>query len=84
MTDVITVRYFAGARAAAGIEQEQLPVDRSWPLEELAGHLSERHGPALERVLAAASFLVDETAGARDRLVPVGSVVDVLPPFAGG
>jgi hypothetical protein len=53
-------------------------------LEELAGHLGERHGPALQRVLAAASFLVDETAGPRDRIVPIGSVVDVLPPFAGG
>ena len=30
------------------------------------------------------SFLVDETAGSRDRMVPAGSVVDVLPPFAGG
>ncbi len=84
MTDVITVRYFAGARAATGVDQERLPVTRSWPLEELAGHLSERHGPALERILVAASFLVDETAGSRDRVVSAGSVVDVLPPFAGG
>lgn len=84
MTDTITVRYFAGARAAAGVDEEQLPAARSWPLEELAGQLAERHGPALARVLAAASFLVDETAGSRDRIVPVGSVVDVLPPFAGG
>jgi molybdopterin synthase sulfur carrier subunit len=84
MTDVITVRYFAGARAATGVDEEQLPVSRSWPLEELAGHLAQRHGPALGRVLAAASFLVDETAGSRDRVVPAGSVVDVLPPFAGG
>jgi sulfur-carrier protein len=84
MADLITVRYFAGARAATGLDQEQLFVSRSWPLEELAGHLAERHGPALERVLAASSFLVDERAGSRDRIVPVGSVVDVLPPFAGG
>jgi sulfur-carrier protein len=84
MPDVITVRYFAGARAATGVDEEQLPAPRSWPLEELAEHLAERHGPALGRVLAAASFLVDETAGSRDRVVPAGSVVDVLPPFAGG
>jgi sulfur-carrier protein len=84
MTDVITVRYFAGARAASGVDEERVPVTGSWALEELAGHLAERHGPALARVLAASSFLVDETAGARDRLVPVGSIVDVLPPFAGG
>jgi molybdopterin converting factor small subunit len=84
MASLITVRYFAGARAAAGVDEEQLVTSGSWPLEELAGHLAERHGPALERVLAAASFLVDETAGPRNRVVPAGSVVDVLPPFAGG
>jgi molybdopterin synthase sulfur carrier subunit len=84
VTNVITVRYFAGARAATGVDQEQLPATRPWPLEELAGHLAERHGAALERVLAAASFLVDETTGSRDRVVSAGSVVDVLPPFAGG
>lgn len=84
MNDVITVRYFAGARAASGMDEEQVPVTGVWPLEDLARHLTERHGPALGRVLAAASFLVDETAGARDRVVTAGSVVDVLPPFAGG
>jgi len=84
MTETITVRYFAGARAAAGVDEEQFPRDRSWALDDLAGHLAALHGPALERVLAAASFLIDETAGERDRIVPVGSIVDVLPPFAGG
>jgi molybdopterin synthase sulfur carrier subunit len=84
MTTVITVRYFAGARAATGVDEEQLPTNGSWPLEDLADHLAKRHGPALERVLAAASFLVNETAGSRNRVVPVGATVDVLPPFAGG
>jgi sulfur-carrier protein len=84
MSAVITVRYFAGARAAVGMDQELLPVTRPLALEELAGHLADLHGPALERILAAASFLVDETAGSRDRMIPAGSVVDVLPPFAGG
>jgi sulfur-carrier protein len=84
MSDAITVRYFAGARAATGIDQEQVPVTDSWRLEDLAGLLAQRHGPALERILAASSFLVNERSTARDRMVPVGSVVDVLPPFAGG
>jgi molybdopterin converting factor small subunit len=84
MTDQITVRYFAGAKAATGIDQEYLPLSGPWPLADLAEHLAERHGPALERILAAASFLVNETAGSRDRVVTAGSVVDVLPPFAGG
>jgi len=84
MTNLITVRYFAGARAATGVDEEHLPISEPWPLEDLAGHLAERHGPALERVLSAASFLVNEVAGPRDRVVGAGSVVDVLPPFAGG
>jgi len=84
MTDMITVRYFAGARAATGVDEEQLLTPRPWPLTELSQHLARRHGAALERILAAASFLVDETAAPRDRLVPAGSIVDVLPPFAGG
>lgn len=84
MAPVITVRYFAGAQAATGIDEEQVPMDRSWSLDELAERLAARHGPGLERVLAAASFLVDEIAGTRDRRVRAGSVVDVLPPFAGG
>lgn len=84
VSDQITVRYFAGARAATGIDQEYLPLSGPWPLPDLAEHLAERHGPALARILAAASFLVNETAGPRDRVVTAGSVVDVLPPFAGG
>ena len=84
MADVITVRYFAGARAASGVDEEVLSVTGPQPLPVLAMHLAERHGPGLERVLRAASFLVNETAGAPDRVVPVGATVDVLPPFAGG
>ncbi len=84
MDHMITIRYFAGARAASGIESEQLPVTGPTPLEELAGDLAQRHGEGLERVLKASSFLIDEVAGDRSRLVPVGAVVDVLPPFAGG
>jgi molybdopterin synthase sulfur carrier subunit len=84
MTDSITVRYFAGARAATGIDQEDLDLTQPWSLDELAELLGQRHGPALARILLAASFLVDETTSTRERVVTTGSVVDVLPPFAGG
>jgi molybdopterin synthase sulfur carrier subunit len=81
---LVTVRYFAAARAAVGAAEENLPVDGPLSLDDLASLLDRRHGPDLARVLAAASFLVDATAGPRGRIVQVGSVVDVLPPFAGG
>jgi molybdopterin converting factor small subunit len=79
---VVTVRYFAGARAAAGVDTEQRPAGT---LDELVRGLAEAHGEKLARVLPACSFLVDGTT-TRDRtsaLAP-GAVVDVLPPFAGG
>ncbi len=81
---LVTVRYFAAARAAAGTTEEHLSVDGPLSLDDLAGRLARRHGPGLARVLDAASFLVDATAGPRTRIVQVGVVVDVLPPFAGG
>ena len=80
----LTIRYFAGAQAAAGVAEERLPATAPVPLAELADRLARRHGPALARVLDAAAFLIDEVPGSRDRVVPTGATVDVLPPFAGG
>jgi molybdopterin converting factor small subunit len=78
----VTVRYFAGARAAVGVDTESRAAST---LDELVGQLVADHGERLERVLTACSFLVDG-ASTRDRAtaLPPGSVVDVLPPFAGG
>jgi molybdopterin synthase sulfur carrier subunit len=78
----VTVRYFAGARAAAGVDTESRDAAT---LEELVGQIVGDHGEKLERVLTACSFLIDGTT-TRDRAVslPPGTVVDVLPPFAGG
>jgi molybdopterin synthase sulfur carrier subunit len=80
MTSSVTVRYFAGARAAAGVETETRDAGT---LQELVGQIVESHGERLERVLTACSFLVDGTqARDRSRALSPGSVVDVLPPFA--
>ena len=82
MTPPVTVRYFAGARAAAGVESETRDAGT---LDELVGKIVAAHGERLEKVLTACSFLVDGTQ-TRDRSQPLapGAVVDVLPPFAGG
>ena len=78
----VTVRYFAGARAAAGVETE---TREAGTLEELVGQIVESHGQRLEKVLTACSFLVDGTQTRNRSLVLApGAVVDVLPPFAGG
>lgn len=80
---VVTVRYFAGARAAAGVAEESVAAEGG--LGELAATLTDRHGQRLGKVLAAASFLVDGVAWHdRERSLPDAATVDVLPPFAGG
>lgn len=80
---MITVRYFAGARAAAGVEHEAVAAGRS--LDELLTYLAARRGERLAAVLKAASFLVDGVAcHDRGEVLPDGATVDVLPPFAGG
>jgi molybdopterin synthase sulfur carrier subunit len=78
----VTVRFFAGARAASGVDTEQRSAAT---LDELVRALAEAHGEKLAKVLPACSFLVDGTT-TRDRALRLrsGAVVDVLPPFAGG
>ncbi|WP_412544549.1 MoaD/ThiS family protein [Longispora sp. K20-0274] len=78
----VTVRYFAGARAASGLSSEVLDAGTLGELLELLGR---RHGEPLARVLTSASYLVNEVS-CRDRAaaLPAGATVDVLPPFAGG
>jgi molybdopterin converting factor small subunit len=79
----LTVRFFAGARAAAGRAEDAVPAGLT--LDELAGELTGRYGDQLGKVLAVASFLVDGlTWHDRRAPLPAGATVDVLPPFAGG
>jgi molybdopterin converting factor small subunit len=80
--DVATVRYWAGARSAAGRAEELVDADT---VGELLAVIGARHD--IERVVAACSLLVDGAAVRReelDRSLPAGAVVDLLPPFAGG
>jgi molybdopterin converting factor small subunit len=78
----VTVRYWAAARAAAGAAEEQTGPGT---LDDVAARLAERHGERLARILGYCTFLLDGTA-LRDRSTPLpaGSVLEVLPPFAGG
>ena len=81
----VTVRYFAGAKAAAGTRSESVSLPAGATVDDLVSALAADHGDALARVLAAASFLLDEVAVHERSTVPAdGAVFDVLPPFAGG
>ncbi|MET9232295.1 MoaD/ThiS family protein [Lentzea sp. NPDC003310] len=86
VSTAVNVRYFAGARAAAGVADEDLLLDATDPTVALVvSTIGERHGDKLNKVLAASSFLLDGVA-VRDTStrVPAGAQLDVLPPFAGG
>lgn len=82
---MITVRYFAGAKAAAGVPSEQVSLAERDTVADVLTVLSDRHGAAFTKVLSASSLLLNEVA-VRDRSVrpPTGATLDVLPPFAGG
>lgn len=79
----ITVRYFAAAAEAAGADQEEWQPVGAATIDALRAELEQRHGAPMRRVLRSGSFLVDGTVR-RDGGEIGGSVVDVLPPFAGG
>ncbi|MEV7976079.1 MoaD/ThiS family protein [Streptomyces sp. NPDC086519] len=81
----VTVRYWAAAKAAAGIAEE--PYDADTLAEALAA-VRARHPGELTRVLRRSSFLVDGdpvgTRGHETVRLAEGGTVEVLPPFAGG
>ena len=76
-----TIRYWAAARAAAGVAEEPWS---GTTLGEVLGAAADRHGPELARVLSVASFLVDGTRTGSESALTDGSTIEVLPPFAGG
>ena len=88
----MNVRYFAAARAAAGLEEERFDLPSGATVADLlrAVLAVDRAGspagtPPLQRILSRSSFLLNEVA-LRDHTTVLnpGDVVDVLPPFAGG
>lgn len=79
MASEVTVRYWAGARRAAGRESEQVTAVN---VADLRAQLRRR--PELAAVLEASSVLVDSAHGDEDQPLRPGAVVDILPPFAGG
>ncbi|WP_298181094.1 MoaD/ThiS family protein [Saccharomonospora sp.] len=81
----VLVRYFASARAAAGVETETVRLSSSASVADVVEHLRAAHPERLPRILDAASFLLNGIAVRDlDKPVPDGAELDVLPPFAGG
>lgn len=77
-----TVRFFAGAADAAGLEDLETVAAT---LGDLRRELAERLGPDFAAVLERCSLLVDGVRSERDDASVIDAyLVDVLPPFAGG
>jgi molybdopterin synthase sulfur carrier subunit len=83
--DVTTLRYWAAAKEAAGVAAEELS---GASLADVLERARARHDDRFAVVLRRCSFVVDgDPAGTRDHadvVVREDSLVDVLPPFAGG
>jgi molybdopterin converting factor small subunit len=83
----VTIRYWAAAKEAAGVAEESI---EAVTLSDLlsAAVASRKPDGRLAAVLARSSFLVNADPvgrAARESIVlDEGSVVEVLPPFAGG
>ncbi len=81
----ITLQFWAGARAAAGVAREEWAAGSVGEALDLAR--AARADPRFDRVVAMCSILIDGTVAKPDDLVrprtePV--LAEVLPPFAGG
>jgi molybdopterin synthase sulfur carrier subunit len=79
------IRYWAAAREAAGVVEEPYDADTVAAALDAA---RARHGEQFAAILRRCSFLVDEApVGGRDHCaveLSDGSIIEVLPPFAGG
>jgi hypothetical protein len=77
----VTVRYWAGARAAAGVDTDLLgPCDTV--ADALAAAVALR--PGLAPVAGVSTLLVGGRRAAREDHLEPGALLEVLPPFAGG
>jgi sulfur-carrier protein len=82
---IVTMRYWAAAKDAAGIAEHQLTADTLATALKEAGI---NGGAQLRAVLDRSSFLIDGNPVGRRAADSVeladGNVIEVLPPFAGG
>ena len=82
---VVTLRYFAAARSAAGLDSEDVTLPAPATVADALAAGVRRHGDTLDRVLLRCSYLLGGIAVHTDAsAVTDGDVIDVLPPFAGG
>lgn len=81
----LNVRYFASARAAAGLESESVTVGDGTTVADVLRVLTQRHAGRFAAIAEASSLLLDGVAvRSPDTLIASATDLDILPPFAGG
>jgi molybdopterin synthase sulfur carrier subunit len=86
----VRLRYWAAARAAAGVEHDVIEVAGPTTLADLRARAVDLHAssPRFAAVLDTCSVLVGDrpvaSEDAREVEVVAGETVEFLPPFAGG
>jgi sulfur-carrier protein len=86
----VLVRYWAAARAAAGVDQDSVEVAEGSTLATVLAEVQRIHAdrPRVTEVIGVCSVLVgDRPVGATapaDVPLHAGDTVELLPPFAGG
>jgi sulfur-carrier protein len=81
----VSLHYWAGARAAAGVAEEVIEAQSVAQALQIASR--QRSDPRFERVVKASSILIDGRAAHQEDLeqrLSQAVQVEVLPPFAGG
>ena len=83
MVAEVEVRFFAAAIDAAGTSKTVVELGESPTVGELKTVLADRYGERMAHILRVAAYLIGDDL-IRDEAHPLGTRVDVLPPFAGG
>jgi molybdopterin synthase sulfur carrier subunit len=81
----VSLHYWAGARAAAGVAEELIEAQSVAQAIQIARR--QRSDPRFDRVIKASSILIDGRAAHQEDLeqqLSKAVQVEVLPPFAGG
>lgn len=89
-TGLVTLRYWASARAAAGVDSDLIEVTGLTSLADLQARARELHQDSsrFSDVLRTCAVMVGDrpvtTSDPATVQVPPGATVEFLPPFAGG
>ncbi|WP_125568064.1 MoaD/ThiS family protein [Nocardioides baekrokdamisoli] len=83
----ITLRYWAGARAATAVDRDEMVVEGPVPISVVASWAVAQH-PALAKIMPVCRVLLGRETYLYEDAMPVivepGQRVEFLPPFAGG